>query len=148
MVRTRERHGPLRAEEPLHAARGDLTEREVLELRPHAEAEIIAVVLLRPIRQLTHLQILEPQISEVTEEAAEIEQASRPEARPVQQALLQARLSGRLRTCSTRHSAQTPVGVAHARQRYVRRASPGHADGSVRADQGAWPPAVHDAPPA
>ena len=131
VVRTRERHGPLRAEEPLHAARGDLTEREVLELRPHAEAEIITVVLLRPIRQLAQLQILEPQISEVTEGAAEIEQASGPEPRPVQQALLQTGSRGRFRPSSTRHSAQTPDGVTDARKSHIRGAAPADADGSV-----------------
>jgi hypothetical protein len=56
-------------------------------------------------------------MSEVIEGAAEIEQAGSPEARLVQEAPLQTGPSGRLPTCSTRHSAQAPVGVANAHRR-------------------------------
>lgn len=67
VVRTRERHCPLGAQKPLDAARGDLTQREVFELRPHPKSEIVAIVLLRPVRQFAQLQILKPQVSEVSE---------------------------------------------------------------------------------
>lgn len=148
MVRARERRRAFGSEEPLHAARGDLAEREVLELRPHSEPEIVAIVLLGAIRQITQFQILEPEICEIPEGAAEVQQATGPKPGPVEETRLQADSSRRFGASSTGDAAQAPVGVADARECHVGGAAPGDADGPVGADQGAWPSAVHAAPPA
>lgn len=148
MVRARERRCAFRSEEPLHAARGDLAEREVLELWPHSEPEIVAIVLLRPVRQLAQLQILEPEVCEISEGATEVEEPAGSKPGSVKQALLQTRSSRRFGACSTGDSAQAAVGVADARESHLGGAAPGDADSPVGADQCAWPSAVHAAPPA
>jgi len=51
-------------EEVLDAAGADVAERVVLEERPHVEPQIVAVVVLGPLRDVAELQIGEPEVGE------------------------------------------------------------------------------------
>lgn len=112
-------HSTLALEEPLHPPRGDLSERVVLEERPNMQSQVVAVVVLGVLGDVSKLQLGQPQLDEVTEGAGQAQQPPGALSRSREQLLLEDRVGSALRYCRRGDPAKLTVGVAEARDRAV-----------------------------
>jgi len=134
-------------EEVLDAAGADVAERVVLEERPHVEPQIVAVVVLGPLRDVAELQIGEPEVGEVGEGAGQAEDSPAAVAGAIQQPPLEQRLGTLLRRRGRGHLPEPAVQVAVPGAGPVPAADVVDRDLAERAEDGSGSPAGHRAPP-